>query len=241
MTVVLGGWAVARAVPLDTVAQGQQELNVVFQYNKITTQSSISVWDKERTQLVGHSCSASLVSGAFLDYPISFEVDQDGAGTITIGSANHIIHEKPSIAGGISCNRMHSLDESLVACTVTAPEAMQFTHLNKKAPATCFLDSHHQLGNVLEGLLSRPPGSMMNSSHQPAVATGSDVHLDANRQTKKRQGACGVWSKTTHIVGNGDPHQNPMNVQLSVRLQQESPPTYHLTTGEERSCANGSR
>ncbi|KAK0745566.1 hypothetical protein B0T18DRAFT_428697 [Schizothecium vesticola] len=70
---------------------GTRELSVEFQLRKDTAQSSITVWHKKRTELLGHSCSSKLTM--FQDDHVTFEVDQNGRGNITIGSLSYIVHE----------------------------------------------------------------------------------------------------------------------------------------------------
>ncbi|KAK0625160.1 hypothetical protein B0T17DRAFT_264030 [Bombardia bombarda] len=106
-------WAVILANPLDPT-KGTHELNIVFLYNKITSKASITAWNKDRTEILGHSCSHFLDSGNFQNHPVSFEVHQNGAGNITINHQTYLVHQDADILGGTSCGRMHSSTESLV-------------------------------------------------------------------------------------------------------------------------------
>jgi len=198
--------ALASCMSLGGVEASQ--LSIEFHYNKVTAQSSIAAWNKERTELFGHSCSSSLDSGPFRSHAISFEVDKNGAGNVTIGSLSYLIHEDIKYSGGISCSRMHSLNESLVECAMSMPEAVQLSPVtNKAGPSECFSDTH-QLGHIL-GSLQKGLSWVVPAAHPLAVHNTSAT-------VEKRQGACGMWSQTTYRVGDGDPHQNPMNIQPSV-------------------------
>lgn len=48
------------------------------------------------------------------------------------------------------------------------------------------------------------------------TSPAGDVDTGDVDALEKRQGACGLWSQTTHRVGNGNPHQNYFLKQLSV-------------------------
>ncbi|KAK0640732.1 hypothetical protein B0T16DRAFT_495584 [Cercophora newfieldiana] len=218
---VLFSLALAGSAPFLTTAnaKGSQELSIEFQYDKATAQSSLAVWNKDRTTLFGHSCSTSL--NTFQDNPISFEVDQDGAGNLTIGSANFLVHEDANISGGVSCNRMYSPSESVVVCAIHVSQEVPLAQVSKRGLAECFSNSVHRLGQVIGGLKSGPTwagGALPQEA--PLAEYNASAHLDTI-PLRKRQGACGVWNGITYRVGDGNPHQNPMNVQLSFPMHCE--------------------
>ena len=210
-------WARGLANPLPT-AYESSSLNIELQYNKLTTQSSITAWNKERTEVFGHSCSDSLTSGVFRTYPISFKVDQDGAGNITVDSTSYIVHDSPESSGGITCSRMYSETEALVACAVQVPEGIPLVSLDQLDECSSG-GGVHQLGRILRGLASGSTSYPGASS----VLNGSAVQGD--EPLERRQWRCPGGgnidkrqrtSTTTEMVGDGNPHQNYMNVQLSV-------------------------
>lgn len=154
------------------------------------------------TELFGYSCSSSLASGMFVDYRTSFEVDEDRHGNITVNKGSHIIHEDPIIGDGISCMRMYSKTESLVSSTVSVPDSLRDVGTDKTGPASCFKEEL-RLGSILQGLHT--------SSQAPAELS------DAAVKSRGVDRSCPV-RVFTKLVGNGNHHQNPVNVQISIGL-----------------------
>ncbi|KAL1896310.1 hypothetical protein Sste5346_004693 [Sporothrix stenoceras] len=219
--VLLASAVVALAAPnLPTVAGINQELNIVFQYNKAELLSSVQAWNKDRTKLFGHSCSGSLVSGTFANYPVHFDVDFNGAGNLTLNATTHKVHEDPNISNGISCGRIYSPNESLVTCTVLVPDVLQFSSLNKREAEVCFAEGHG-LAGILDGLINAPTLPAANVSNVTTTTTttiGDDAAITTAGHNDKRQNPCGIWFSNTVRVGDGNPHQNNMNIQLSAPM-----------------------
>ncbi|KAK7943714.1 uncharacterized protein PG986_012827 [Apiospora aurea] len=142
--------AAAVASPLLEVEQAasNEEHQVTLQLIKDTNEVSISAWNNERSALVGHSCSKVLATGAFQSHPISFEVDLNGAGNVTIGDRSYLVHGEPDKSGGISCGRIHSQVEALVNCHITLPTSRKLRSLNKRDIDQCFPVSTPDLDNL---------------------------------------------------------------------------------------------
>ena len=160
------------------------------------------------------TCSNSL---KFFPYnPINFEVDENGAGNITIGPSSYIVHEDINISEGIS--RMHSPSElSLVTCAIHVSQALRLVPSNSSTlqdVTKCFPQGPHQLGRVMEVLKGDP--SNMAATPSAALANHNASTQSESIPMEKRQGACGVWSQVTYPIGDGDPHQNPLHIQVTV-------------------------
>ena len=216
LLVTILGVAIPLTSALPTTAQGTHELNIVLQRDKTTSDVSIGVWNKDRSELIAHACDESLGSGEFEDLPISFAVDPNSNGTVTIGSTSYLIHENPEYSGGISCNRIYSQTESLVTCAVEVPaakvnlSARATRDLSKRDVAACFRGGNYRLSGVLEGFTNPETTTQL-----PAYTNTS---APAPGPLDKRQWECGQWTQGTYRVGDGNPHQNPLNIQLSVRF-----------------------
>jgi hypothetical protein len=210
-SVALAGLLLSVSDSLQANTGNLRELSVEFQLNKPTGQTSTAVWNKDHTELLGHSCSSHLK--IFQDDHVEFNVDEHGAGNVTVGSLSYTVHDDAKSSGGIICNRMHSTTEALVTCIVYIPQNAQVAYLNKRGLSTCFPNGAHQLGQVVEGLKSGPIWGTAEDAPMTTGYNASELHPGT---LSKRQGSCGVWSGVTYRVGDGDPHQNPMNVQLSV-------------------------
>ncbi|KAK1758186.1 hypothetical protein QBC47DRAFT_358065 [Echria macrotheca] len=107
------------------------QLSIEFHYNKVTAQSSIAAWNEERTELLGHSCSSSLDSGPFQNHAISFAVDKNGAGNITVGPFSYLIHQDVKYSGGFP---MHCGQNS---CEAGYTESSSYT-ISWSASASAF-------------------------------------------------------------------------------------------------------
>ncbi|KAK8097396.1 hypothetical protein PG984_016535 [Apiospora sp. TS-2023a] len=78
-------FAAAALAMLDSKqASGTDDFYVTLELMRETPEVSISAWNRDRSELVGHSCSRVLATGAFQSHPISFEADSKGAGNVTI-------------------------------------------------------------------------------------------------------------------------------------------------------------
>lgn len=140
-----------------------------------------------------------------------FNVDQQGAGTLSVGQAVHKIHEDPAISGGITCARLHSPGEVLVSCTVQVPQTMRLNPISKRNTLPCVHEHASDLEEVL-GLERGATDAPVEFSNQNATnALGRVESQDSKRD-------CNAWFPRTWRVGNGNPHQNPLTIQLSVRL-----------------------
>ena len=130
--------AVSGSAPflLTANSNGAKELSIERQYDKLTGDLSIAVRDKDRTTLYGHSCSTVL--DTFPDNPISFDVDQNGRGNLSICSSSFLVHEDVNLAGGLSCSRMHSPTKSWGVCAIPCvPDAPAVP--SEQARAGCVL------------------------------------------------------------------------------------------------------
>ncbi|KAB5586295.1 hypothetical protein GE09DRAFT_984522, partial [Coniochaeta sp. 2T2.1] len=212
---LLGGASVllpaVLAIPLSQGGQDTQTVKVLFQVNEAASEAVIEVWDHARSEIFARSCSLSLATGAFQSTPFNFTVDGSGAGTVRIGARDYTVHSNPAISGGITCGRLSSADGAVVSCDVPIPASLQLRGLSKRALPTCRPNGSDRLYAILAGFESRDihRGTWSSNSTSAELPNTNPVGHP------KRQGSCGVWSSTTIMVGNGDPHQNPLNIQLS--------------------------
>ncbi|RMJ01442.1 hypothetical protein CDV36_015814 [Fusarium kuroshium] len=207
-----------------------QDVHIVLELSKEASQASITVWNKDQSEAIANSCSESLASGPFEKHPIAFKVDENGSGNLTVGDESH------SIGGGddaIECGRIASETELVINCVVSLPESIGTKPLGKRGLKICFPDGPlevTQAMDVFEGKVEEelPPDVTSAELSQAEVdKIVKENHLD------KRQTPCGIWNSQTRRVGNGNPHQNPLNIQLSEPM--ECPghigcSTYHTTS-----------
>ncbi|GAB1310988.1 Ubiquitin 3 binding protein But2 C-terminal domain-containing protein [Madurella fahalii] len=215
LTAALALLSVGLATPLLVPDPETETVNVVLQVNKVTSEAAINVWNLAKSQVLAHSCSLSLASGPFENTPLAFTVNEYGAGNLNVGPQTYTIHDDLEISGGIICGRIASPSEIIVSCDVPVPASLQLKSLNKLDHQDCFLRGPVELDRLVRGLESTPTNDTAwprNMSSPPKAGT-SDVTADA--AFNKRQAPCGIWSSRTIRVGNGNQHQNPLNIQIS--------------------------
>ncbi|KJZ71815.1 hypothetical protein HIM_08786 [Hirsutella minnesotensis 3608] len=231
-----------RALQVDP---GTQQVRVVLRIEKGTLQQSIEVWDKSASpDPLCRACEASLSSAGFEKLPVSFNVNVDGVGNVRVGPREYRIHEDPSRSGGISCGRIYSNREALVSCDINIPNHLQLSRmrLKKRNLAQCFQRGSFGLNPIYnhytanENLNRTQP----ESQAQAMLQTRAESHTRANNKIFfKEKKICdpyrtpGVkhWLRcpfrslaatcrfTEAVKGDGMPHQNSKNIQLSVSPQ----------------------
>lgn len=190
-----------------------RDVHIVLELSKEASQGAVTVWNKDQSEAIANSCSDSLASGPFESHPITFKVDENGSGNLTVGDESY------STGGGddaIECGRIASETELVVNCIVSVPGSVELKPLGKRDLKTCFPDGPlevTQAMDVFEGKVEPESPSDVTPAELSQAEVDEFVkknHLD------KRQTPCGIWSSQTRRVGNGNPHQNPLNIQLSV-------------------------
>ncbi|OBT51394.1 hypothetical protein VE04_10278, partial [Pseudogymnoascus sp. 24MN13] len=114
--------ALAASMPAVLAAPSSQDVNevdIVIQRLKTTSETDIAVVDKESSEILGYACSSKIDSGAFANFPVSADIDEYGSGTITLGSTTYEVHEDPTVSGGVTCTKMYDANEVFVTCAAT--------------------------------------------------------------------------------------------------------------------------
>jgi len=207
---------IAMAIPLTQTSDDFQDIHVTLSLKKTTSEVSLSAWNQDKSALIGHSCSTTLSTGLFKASPISFKVGENASGSLTIGTQIYTIHENPEISGGISCNSIDSLSEAIVTCAVIVPSSLQLLPMNKENLPECFLDGTLELQSILAGFET---DAAVPEAFYTARNTSEPEFKEVETRGLSQRGPCDFETHTTIRVGDGNPHQNPMNVQLSVRTQ----------------------
>ncbi|KAK3368527.1 hypothetical protein B0H63DRAFT_515115 [Podospora didyma] len=132
---------------------------------------------------------------------LSFEVDENAKGSVIINSKSSVVHHDLDVSGGINCTSMYSEVES-------------------RQPSA---------GMIIKSLTSNTVTWLTEDKYVPVLAgppISTEISAKNVSRLRKRHagiGSCGAYHMYTERVGDGDPHQNPLNVQLSgceVRYQQ---------------------
>jgi hypothetical protein len=208
---------------------GTQAVNVVLQVNRITSEAAVDVWSEDKSDVLAHSCSGSVASGSFESTPLVFAVNEYGAGNLKVGAQTYTIHDKPEISGGIICGRITSPGEIIVSCDVPVSASLQLKSLSKRDLQDCFPRGPVELSEIIRGLETGSTNDTARSDNPPSPAAAGPPNA-AMGAAYKRQGSCGPWIGRTLLKGNGNPHQNPLNIQISVRLTlvDPQPPDHHF-------------
>ena len=210
----LGASAGASATPLGRAA-ASPNVQVTLHFLKGDyAQPSIIAYNGDRSEVIGHSCSFSLTLGAASasSTSIVFSVDQNGSGNITVGNKEFKVLDDPEVSGGIICGRLHDDVETVVNCEVTVPDAFNLAPLSRRSFPECMskrststAEAGSGLEAVLEGFQRKPTFLPLDQPLSPP-----------DNSTLEERQICSVHSKGTVRVGNGNPHQNPLHIQLSV-------------------------
>ncbi|KAH7308430.1 hypothetical protein B0I35DRAFT_491514 [Stachybotrys elegans] len=167
---------------------------------------SITAYSHDRSQVVGHSCSTSLT---LENSVVAFDVDQNGAGSITLDEEEYKVHDDPEISGGVICGRIHNDAETVVNCELVVPDALDLHPLNRRNLPECkSMRLANNGGAVLEGFL-----------RGPEFLPSEQLIKLSEKTTTVVPRQCGIQQRDAYRAGNGNPHQNPLNIQLSEPMQ----------------------
>jgi hypothetical protein len=205
MTILAVAWLVpiALAAPSGNV----QNVDIMIQQINATSEIDIAVVSKKTSQVLGYACSNTLKSGSFADLPITATLDKSGAGSLTVGDKTYVIHEDPKISGGITCARIYNDAESFTICSMQVPASLPFTSIDGEKN-TCF-----NSGEIPS--LQRAYSSILAQNEGHAMRNITQKNERSPPRKRDPYGICDNYD-TTWLVGDGDPHQNYLDTQLSV-------------------------
>jgi hypothetical protein len=185
------------AAPTNIARQDVKDANIVIQFIKATSEIDIRVTDETTSESLGYACSCTLNSGAFTKLPIIADINENGFGNLTVGPDSYLIHHDTEYSGGITCMKIFDDVETLVHCTVPIPTSIEPDSTTNEVPK-CF---------------SAENPSLYETAQQILIAKRNTLPMD------KRQTACQFYTNT-NLVGDGDPHQNSLNKQITVSKNQ---------------------
>ncbi|KAI8664864.1 hypothetical protein NCS56_00920600 [Fusarium sp. Ph1] len=207
-----------------------QDVHIVLELSKEASQAAATVWNKDQPETIANSCSESLASGPFENHTIVFKVDENGSGNLTVGDESYLIGGDDD---AIECGRTASETELAANCIVPPPGSAELKPLGKRGLKTCFPDGPLEVTQAMDVFEGK-----VESESPPEVAPAELSQAEVDEIVKKnhldkRQTPCGIWTSQTRRVGNGNPHQNPLNIQLSEPMQCPGHigcSTYHTTS-----------
>jgi hypothetical protein len=136
-----------------------------------------------------------------------------------------MVHEHADFSGGITCTRMYSDADSFVRCLIKVPNSLQAKPLSAENSKACFTRGTLDMETTSNIFAARLAGSKEYDLSEISLLT-SEHPLKAN--VRGTSGANGPpdcsWHSDVVLIGNGDPHQNYLHTQLSVRCGLSIPP-----------------
>lgn len=195
-------------------------VQVVLLQDKDTSKVSVTALTADSSGILGRSCSKSLSTGLFNNHRILFDVDNKGAGNITIGTDSFPIHGGIDASRSIICNRIDSNVDSLVSCMFAIPSSspLAATPTYYEDLAECFSDG----GLGVASFLQLPAKKSSLSRRDTRDIRRRSGPPPANIMVK-RQDECTLWNYYTEKVGDGNPYQAPLHIQLSVSTDLPQP------------------
>lgn len=145
------------------------QIDVVLRINQSTSEKSMEVWEPGLFKIIYRSCNASIHAGKTSSFPISFNVDSHGEGTLTVGTDVHEIHENIGQSG---CGRIESPIEFIVACRVGVPQDVDIKEIESNHDTSCSTTHNLELSRVHEKLVS-----VAGADHRLSVATNETKRI----------------------------------------------------------------
>ncbi|KAL5322047.1 hypothetical protein ACEPPN_010015 [Leptodophora sp. 'Broadleaf-Isolate-01'] len=213
-------WIVPAILAAPSLRKESKEAMLFVKFDKTTSETEITVTDTT-SQVLGQSCTTVLNSGPFVDFQISTKLDENGAGNITLGTNNYLVHELAEYSGGIICTRMYNDLDSFVRCSIEVPETLQLAPLSKKSLKECFVRGTLDMERTSHIFAAQLEGSdeyLVNSVSLdiPELLPEARIVNTTTWNTTEKRADCNAWSKGVVRIGDGDPHQNYLNTQISV-------------------------
>ncbi|KAF7555826.1 hypothetical protein G7Z17_g1937 [Cylindrodendrum hubeiense] len=99
-----------------------QEVRAVFSYAKASSTTLVKVFNADKSEFYGESDGSSIESGNFAKFPITFDVDEIGFGSIAFGNSSYLTRSNREESGGAICHRKFNADTAEVDCWLPIPD-----------------------------------------------------------------------------------------------------------------------
>ncbi|KAL6789609.1 hypothetical protein J3E68DRAFT_438894 [Trichoderma sp. SZMC 28012] len=206
---------IATAIPSPPDLRSDTPVRIRIGVDRAVSQTALTVLARDRDVIIGKSCSTSLSTGNFAQFPIISQLDDNGSGTgsITIGNNVYTIHSNTDASGGISCSRLFGEDILLIECDATIPATIQLIPIATEDLSTCVTDTFFSA--VLENEALQP------ALDPPTEGSSNDFNsteLDTELSKRQTPSPCTQWSPFTEKDGDGSPSQSMQFIQLSENI-----------------------
>ncbi|KAL5087967.1 hypothetical protein Trisim1_007372 [Trichoderma cf. simile WF8] len=223
ITTLLVGIAAAAPSPRDV--HGDTPVRIRIGVDRAASQTALTVFARDQDVIIGKSCSTSLNTRNFAQFPIITQLDNNGSGTgnITIGHNVYTIHSDTDASGGISCSRLFGETILLIECDATIPATIQLIPVAAEDLSTCVTDAFFSAvleHEALQPALDQPTEGSSIDFNSPDFNTTDFNSTELDTELSKRQtpSPCTQWSPFTEKDGDGSPTQSMQFIQLSENI-----------------------
>ncbi|KAH8752056.1 hypothetical protein F5883DRAFT_651751 [Diaporthe sp. PMI_573] len=169
------------ASTLAAPSTNEQTVTLGISSIKSSSNTYMTVRDKATSELLATSESTTL---DIEDFSISADVDQStGAGSLVIGDKTFLIHEDPTVSGGIKCARLYNNQEFFVSCDINVPVSSKIRARSARAPVAH--NTAHTAYTIQNGIHnpctrtqnSRGPYVMFSPNHNQGTTGGGYYYV----------------------------------------------------------------
>lgn len=92
-----------------------EDIRAIYTFTKATASTSIKVYNANKSQYYGQSTNSNTIAtGSFAQFPIAFDVNNVGYGSVSFGNATYLTRSNKKHLGGAVCHRIFNVDEAEV-------------------------------------------------------------------------------------------------------------------------------
>jgi len=201
----------ALSAPAPAAQAASQKMHVIWKHDKTSYSKGLYAVSEDLSTIYGQSCSDELDSGNFAKSALKLDVDDDGFGNLTYGDKTYEVLMSAEHSGGIECTKMYSPDEAHVDCIVpftdTMSENLPISAADICLPSTADKPATGVLGKNIHRRDFQGVSESDSENMTPVELGVFD----------KRQQSCYQY-RSTFMVGNGNPHQNFYDKQISETI-----------------------
>lgn len=189
-------------------AASNANINVLYRYDRSDEKHAIAAFDSTG-QLIGYTCGNILDTGSFAKEHVSFTVDEQADGKISVGGTAYPIHSKVEYSGGPTCTRIYNHKMTELDCNVAMDENFVGIPVASNETEICF-------GRDLSSFDLRKGIRRINTANVDRLDRRSSVPWNGPDGFKKVGKRCLKELTTESDIPN--PSQNYYEQQLSVNV-----------------------
>lgn len=110
-----------------------QKIRAIWSYAKDDSTTSLKVYNSDKTEFYGETDSSSINSGNFANFPITFDVDDDGFGQVNFGNFTYKTRARKDLSGGAICNKRFNPTSAEVDCILPGIPSFSLQAITERA------------------------------------------------------------------------------------------------------------